>query len=501
MNSKANLAQRQSSLTERLDRKWQPERTEPVMTAPHLRYEVSGRVEGIVAGGLGLILSLVETVGLRSALDRGVHVLKRHLPYHESDHLLAMVYNVLCGGQCLEDLERLRRDEGFLNGVGARRIPDPTTAGDFLRRFTEETVVDLIRTVQSVQARVWRLQPKSERRLAVIDVDGTIAPTDGCCKERMDISYDGQWGFAPLVVSLANTNEVLALVNRPANRPSHDGAAPWLDQAIGWAKDQAGFDKVRLRGDTDFSLTQNFDRWHKSGVEFVFGMDAQKALVERARELPESSWRPLDRQRPEAPAKPRKRPERVKDQVIRAREYQELTLEKEHVAEWIHRPNKSRQGYRLIVLRKTIKVEKGQLRLEDTVRYFFYITNIESLTPEQLVRENNRRCHQENLIAQLKNGVMGLRFPTKEFHANWAYMVIAALAWNLKAWAGKILPEALGARDLLRMEFRRFLADVILQPAQILKTGGQLIFRLLAINPWTRLLLEGTPKLKPWCPA
>lgn len=495
MKNRANFARRQSSIEERLDPKWQPERAEPVLEGGNVRYEVSGRVEAIGCGGLGMLQTVIEAVGLREAIDERVHLLERHLPYHESDHILSQALIPLTGGHCLEDLELLRRDEAFLDAVGARRIPDPTTAGDFLRRFDAESVLALQEAIHEARSSVWRSQPRAERRLATIDVDGTIVETGGQCKERMDVSYDGRWGYGPLIVSLANTQEVLYAVNRPANRPSHDGAVPWIDRGIRWAREGGGFERVRLRGDTDFSLTEHFDRWSKEGVEFVFGIDAHPSFVRRAKALPEEAWSPFER--PQRPPK-RRRPANVKQEVVERRGFRDLTLEQEHVAEMEYRPRKSRRTYRMIVLRKRIRVTQGQLRLTDEIRYFFYVTNLEpdGMTPAEVVRENNGRCHQENLIEQIKNGVHGTRMPVAEFDANWAYLVIACLAWSLKAWAGLLLPRELGARSILRMEFRRFLHEIVLLPAQILRTGRQLVFRLLAINRWVPLLLDGTHRLK-----
>ena len=498
MKSRANFARRQRSIESRLDPRWQPEREEPVLEGGNIHYEVAGRSEAIACGGLGVLQSVVEVVGLAEGIDERLHLLRRHLPYHESDHVLSLVYNLLSGGRCLEDLELRRSDEGFLNALGARRVPDPTTAGDFLRRFDSADVVALMDAIDRSRAAVWRRQPAAERKLAVIDVDGTISETGGECKERMDISHDGRWGYGPLVVSLANSQEVLCVVNRPANRPSHEGMAPWVDRSVAWALGPAGFAKARLRGDTDFSLTGDFDRWTEAGVEFVFGMDANPHFIRRAEALGDEAWSPLER--PRRPVK-RRRPVNVKKAVTERRGFRNLELAHEHVAEIEYRPRKCRTTYRLVILRKRIEVTAGQLRLADEIRYFFYVTNIakEDLDPAAVVRENNARCHQENLIEQLKNGVCATRMPVAEFDANWAYLVIASLAWNLKAWTGLLLPAKLGARRILRMEFRRFLNEVILLPAQILRSGRRLIFRLLAINRWVPLLLDGNRALKRRC--
>ena len=498
--SKVNLQRRQRAIETRLDRAWQPMREEPVLEGGNIHYEVSGRVEGIPCGGLGLLQTVVESAGLRPAIDEKVVLLKRHLPYHESDHVMALAYNLLTGGQCLEDLEQRRNDTGFLNALGARRIPDPTTAGDFLRRFDAESVTALMEAIDRARRNIWRQQPREDRQLAIIDVDGTVVETSGRSKEKIDIAYNGQWGYSPLIVSLANTQEVLSVVNRPANRPSHDGAAAWLDKAIGWVQEDGGFERVRLRGDTDFSLTTNFDRWSKAGVEFVFGMDANPSFVRRAQQLEEASWKPLERP---AASPQRQRPDNVKQQIVEQRGFTALTLSEEHLAEMEYQPTKAKGTYRLIALRKRIHVTRGQLRLEDQVRYFFYVTNIpaQQLDAASIVRQSNARCDQENLIEQLKNGVQAMRMPVREFDANWAYMVIGALAWNLKAWTGLLLPESQGARAILKMEFRRFLNELILLPTQILRRSRRLIFRLLAINCWTPLLLNGTRYLRSRCLA
>ena len=493
--SKAFLARRQSAIERRLDRRWQPDRPRPVLGSGLAHYEVSGRAQAVGCGGLGMLQAVVASTGLAAAIDDQVEVLKRHRPYHESDHVLALAYNILAGGRCIDDLDRHRQSIAFLDALGARRIPGATTAGDFLRRFDSSTVRGLMEASLRASANVWQGRPSSERTLAVIDVDGTLVETTGRCKERMDIAYTGRWGFHPLVVSLANSQEVLAVVNRPANRPSHDGAAAWMDRAVRWSRGQAGFSKARLRGDTDFSLTRNFDRWHADNVEFVFGMDANRGFVRRAKDLADGDWAPLAR--PVRPVK-RQRPEDVKQQVVERRGFKKLALVEEHIAEIAHSPGRAKGTYRLVMLRKRIRVTKGQLTLEDQVRYFFYITNIpaEAMSAADVVRENNAHCHQENLIEQLKNGVRATKMPVAEFDANWAYLVIGAIAWNIKAWAGLLLPKELGARALIKMAFRSFLDQVMLVPTQIVRTGRRLIFRLLEVNRWTELLLEGTHRLR-----
>src|SRR5262249_55815899 len=281
---------------------------------------------------------LVRKIGLIDDIDRRLHVLKVHLPYHESDHVLNIAYNSLCNGDCLQDIELRRNDAVFLDALGAQRIPDPTTAGDFCRRFNAASIDTLQDTFDDVRIRLWRRQPPAFFEQAILDVDGSLVATTGQCKEGMDIAYNGVWGYHPLLVTLANTREVLRLVNRPGNRPSHEGAADALDRVIATCR-RGGFRKILLRGDTDFSQTQHLDRWNDAGVRFIFGYDCKANLVELAEALPERVWRKLQRPGPESPkTTPRQRPDNVKDRIVRQRRFQKLLLKAEDIAEWGYQP-------------------------------------------------------------------------------------------------------------------------------------------------------------------
>jgi hypothetical protein len=261
-----------------------------------LRYEVGGNVDATGLGGIAAVHRLVTRLGLVERIDEDLQVLKVHLPYHESDHVLNLAYNVACGGTRLEDVERLRHDTAYMNAFGAELIPDPTTAGDFCRRLTEADVVTLMEAINAVRPRLWTGRGRDLLGpVAYLDVDGTIAATYGKHKAGADVSYKGIWGYAPLIVSLANTKEVLYLVNRPRNAPSHAGAAQWIDKAIELVGPHA--ERVCLRGDTDFSLTACFDSWSER-VDFVLGMDCSAALRCRAEALAEDDWRPPRRPDP-----------------------------------------------------------------------------------------------------------------------------------------------------------------------------------------------------------
>jgi hypothetical protein len=482
----------------RLDRPATAPSPVPVFTAPNIHYESATRTQAISCGGIGAIQLLVRKLGLAEAIDERLHLLKYHLPYHESDHVLNFAYNALCNGTCLDDIELRRNDVVFLDALGADRIPDPTTAGDFCRRFKPEDVEILQDVFDQIRVKVWKQQPSAFFDEAVIDADGALVATGAACKEGVNIAYDGTWGYHPLIVSLANTGEVLSIVNRPGNRPSHEGAGEQLDLAILLCRD-AGFRRIYLRGDTDFTQTTRLDAWDAEEVTFLFGIDAMPNLKAIAEDLPASAWVELERlPQYTAKGKPRKRPERVKDEIVRRNGYKTLTRIREEVAEVDYRPTACRRNYRLIITRQTVKVEKGQLRLHDEVNYRFHLTNDRVPTPRALVFKANDRCDQENLIAQLKGSVHALRAAVDNLVSNWAYMVMTALAWNLKAWLALSVPEhprhkevhRAQKRGLLRMEFKRFVNAVILMPCQIVRGGRRLIYRLLSWNEWQGVFLR-----------
>src|SRR4029077_2065127 len=148
--------------------------SQPMMTASNIHYEIAERSRGIAVGGIGAIHALVRHLGLIEALDEGLELLKIHLPYHESDHVLALAYLPLCGGTCLQDLDLLRQDEVLLDALGARRIPDPTTAGDFCRRFSRQDIQTLQEVFDDTRLQVWAGQPAAFFEQAIVDMDGFL---------------------------------------------------------------------------------------------------------------------------------------------------------------------------------------------------------------------------------------------------------------------------------------------------------------------------------------
>lgn len=458
----------------------------PVIGASAIRYELSDRTHAIAHGGVGLMLKLARSTSLAGEIDSRLELLKAHAPYQESDHVLAHVLNMLCGGTRLEHLELLRNDEAFLNAIGADSLPNPTTAGDFCRRFAARDIHTLTEAIHAARRNVWKQQPAAFFNEAVLDADGVIVGTGGECKTGMEMSYKSEWGYHPLLVSLANTREPLAIVNRTGNVHSAEGAAEELDKAIELCA-SAGFRRIRPRRDCKFSQTRHLDRWHDAGVVFSIGYESRPCLENLAEQLEESAWKRLFR--PQRPIKttPRTKPANVKREVIRERGYLHMELEHEDVAEFAYQPTACSRAYHLVVVRKHISREQGENLLFPETRYLFYISNDgPEITADQIVFRCNQRCDQANLIAQLKSGVRSLCAPSDNLESNGDYMVMTSLAWTLKAWAALLLPIAPRHREkheaertrMLTMEFRTFLDLVIRIPCQIVRHARKVVYRL-----------------------
>ena len=471
----------------------------PEMSMADMTLDLSERINGHGVGGLGLMHQMVQRIGLPAAINDRLKLLKIHRPYHESDHVLAIAYNTLAGGASLEDLARLRQNEALLDNLGARTLPDPTTAGDFCRRFKTSQDVDLLMdALNDVRIKVWSDQAPDFLEEAVIDGDGSIVETTGECKEDMSLSYKGTWGYQPLLISLANTQEPLFLVNRAASEHSAAGAAEYYDRAIETCR-AAGFKKIRARGDTAFSQSEHLDRWDGDGVQFVFGYQYARGLKPQIEAIADEEWTALEREAKPAPKTgPRARPENVKQRIVVEKGYKDLRLKNEMVAEFRYQPSKCEKSYRMIVLRKELETYRGEQLLFAEYRYFLYITNDWALTAPEVVRESNLRCGQEKLIGELKDKVRSLRAPLGDLVSNWAWMVMSSLAWSLKAWAALSLPRGGRWKEkheedrtrLLGMGLRNFVESMIRIPVQVIIAANQIRVRLLAWNSEQRIFLR-----------
>jgi hypothetical protein len=204
-------------------------------------------------------------------LDRGInqnlHLLAFHLPYHESDHILTHVYNLFVGGRFIEDIASLQHSPAIKTLLGAVRIPDPTTAGDFLRRFGPQELKNTQVAIDEARVKVWAKMPRAMRESITLDMDSTFKEVYGECKQGAEFSYKGQWSYHPLLFTLSETGECLRLINRPGNRPSAEGAAEELGPCLDLLRDT--FRRVYLRGDSKFGEKVILQQAIERGVRFA----------------------------------------------------------------------------------------------------------------------------------------------------------------------------------------------------------------------------------------
>jgi hypothetical protein len=457
------------------------------------RYSIAERVEATPYGGVALALRAAQSAGLPRAINKRVRVLKQHQPYMESDHVLNIALNALCGGTSLQDIEHRRNDAAYLEMLGASAIPDPTTAGDFCRRFCASDLDALQDAINEARLKVWKTRgPSFTEKTAVLDIDSTIVKTTGERKQGMELTYKGVWGYHPLLVSYANTNEPLFILNRPGARPSVEGAPTLLDRAIEVCR-RAGHTDILMRGDTAFTMTRHLDKWDQAGVRFVFGMMANRAMTGRAKGIENRVYAEFKREADKvfAARKPRAKQPAVKQQFVEAKGYKDLRLVREELAEFEHTPQRAKHSYRVVVLRKTVAEHRGQLCLGNAQRYLFYITNDRKMTTAQVVQQSNLRCAQEKLIGELKSGVHALRAPLNTTDSNAAFMIAASLAWSLKTWLAMLTPVSPRWRKkhssersrLLTMSFRAFVQELMLLPLQVARSGRKRVLRILCWRP------------------
>ena len=471
------------------------------MRHPLLHLESDPRGEMTHYGGLVLAQQFVRRFGVAQRIDESLELFKRHAPYHESDHVLALAYTLYADGTCLEDQAALQGSEAVRRMVGACRIPDPTTAGDFLRRFrTSQNIGQLSGVTDEVQEAVWSKlargvgRRRKKQEYALVDLDGHIKPLYGEQKQGADFSYDGRWSYQPLVVSLGGTGECLKVVNQPGNARSSDAAAQALKEVLPMVRRH--FLNAIVRGDTDFDRSDVYNETLEAGAYFAIGgrlYSNRAALVEA---IAEQDWKPFvpraDRQQPSGPSR-RGRTVNYRRKKALERKFRTLRTVKQWISEIAYQPAGLGSACRMIVRRVLIEETDGQGALFEHFRYRLVLSNLpRSYSPRQIIDLSYQRCDQENVIEQFGHGIAGWRMPVAEFLGNSAWLQIARLAWNLGKWIAQIaLPP-----EVVRWEWKRFRRHFVYIAAKVLKMGRSLVVRLAGSHRFLPDILTAHARLQ-----
>ena len=455
---------------------------------PEVKVEVEEKSVATPYGGLALFHTLVRRLKLDREINRELPLIKLPLPYWESDHVLTHVYNLLCGGTCIEDIANLQNSEAVRRMLGAGRIPDPTTAGDFLRRFTTLGSLALFqRAIDRGRVKVWKKLPREKRKRATIDLDSRIREVYGECKQGADFSYDGRWSYHPLIARLAETGEWLRVVNRPGNAVSQQGALKMLAECLDLT---APYFRERIwRGDTAFYVADLINMSVQRGAHFVVCVDTMANLVKIAEKLPPRAWKAMKwRPQEKEVSEEDQRQKRVRWRSIKAsqRGYRNIASLEQELAEFSYKPTGCNREYRMVVRRVMTRETQGQEVLFAGYRYHFMLTDKEEWTPEEVVRFGYGRCDIENDLEQQENGIAAMKMPTGELLANWAFLLMAELAWNLKAWASLLLlPGETGV-----WEWKRFRQAFVYVGAKVIRQARQVVEKISGAHRYAAQLLR-----------
>ena len=475
----------------------------PVLRTPKLHTEIDERAVVTPYGGLILVEQFCRRFKVAQLIDQEVHVLKLHMPFHESDHILAQALNLYVGGQTLEDLSNLQHDEAVKRMLGACRLPDPTTAGDFLRRFSATSLDQLRFAIDQLQEEVWlklaRSQRgrKSKRPQAVVYLDGHIKELYGVRMEGADFSHTGQWSYSALVASLAGSGESLAVRLRPGNVRSSEGAAEVLNDVLPRLREH--FEEILVVADSDFDRADVREACQHAGAWFAFvgreHADRPKLAdtVEQWRKFRPRAERAVEQRRRSDDYRPRKRRPNHRRKRACERKFTELRLVRQLVGEVSWTPPGCDGRLRLIVRRQHIdRFEAKQGQLFETYRDRYIVTNLPpSWSTGEVVDATYLRCDQENVIEQLGSGLAMWRMPVKQFVGNQAWMEIARLAWNLRVWIAQlVLPE-----ETSRWEWKRFRQAFVFLAAQVLYHARQVWIRFANSHRFAPLLLAAHLRL------
>ena len=474
-----------------------PEHRGPVLRHRKLHLEHDERPNVTNLGGLALPLALVRRYGMHRILDERVHVFKVHRPYHESDHIIAQALMLYAGGTCLEDMAMLQTDPAVLTMLDAVRTPDPTTSGDFLRRFEPDGQLESLTTaIDEIQDKVWTdpkrwrwsRRPKKKPPLVMLYLDGHTEETYGQTHDGADFSRKGKWSYGVLVLSLAD-GECVALRLRSGNLRSSNGAAEAVDEAL--PRLLVHYQKVLVVADSDYDRVDLRRACERHGCYYAFvGRETENrpaiaAACQNWRPFETRAHRLAEAKRRERKVKPRRRKGNRRRCKATERGYTDLQLVHQLVGE-----TEGPGGTRLVIRKQNLESHEGpaeQRELWHRIRYRYIVTNLPpSWSAEDVIDQTYQRCDQENLIEGLGSGIAAWRLPVAEMRGNAAWLEIARLAWNLKVWLAHVaLPE-----EVSRWEWKRFRRAFVDVAVQIVYTARQFHVRLLGAHRFAEIMMH-----------
>jgi hypothetical protein len=364
------------------------------------KFNICFRPEQLTShAGTVLLHDFAQRLGVGEVLEEELHIKTRERGYGESEAIKGLVYNMILGGEHLSDLEVLCGDPGTQELLAAEAILAPTTAGEFLRKFDIGDVQDLQRVHLRLQERV---RPHQQSTTCTIDLDSSIYEQASTHKEGSTKAYNGEVGYHPLLAFWAEERELLFSHLRRGSAHTARNVL-WFLRQMRKRLPQA-VDK-KLRADSGFYSHEVVEWCEAEGFTFTITADQTEPLLAAITALPEQSWHPLP-------------------------EY-----DLAEVAELRSQPTGWAHPYRYIIKREIAETKTGELYW----KYHATVTNIEEQSARELVVWHLQHAAMENAIKEHKSGFGLEKLPTQKFHANWAYLLIGQLAFNLLAWFKRLV--------------------------------------------------------------
>ena len=364
------------------------------------KFNICFRKEQVTShAGTVLLQDFARGLGVERVLDEELQVKERERGYGEGQASRGLVYNLVLGGEHLSDLEVLRGDPGTQELLDAETMLAPTTAGEFLRTFAIGDVQDLQRVHLRLQQRV---RPQQQATACTLDLDSSISEQVSTQKEGSTTAYHGEVGYHPLFAFWAEEGELLFSHLRRGSAHTARNVRGFLRETLKRVPDTAS---KKLRADSGF-YSQGVGEWCEThGFPFTITADQTAPLVAAIATVPERHWQPL--------------PEH----------------DLAEVAECTSQPTGWSRPYRYVVKREVAETKAGDRYWKDHAT----VTNDEERPVREVVVWHLQHANMENAITEQKSGFGLEKLPSRKFHANWAYLLIGQLAFNLVAWFKRLV--------------------------------------------------------------
>lgn len=384
--------------------------------------------------GLILIKEFIDRIGVAQLLDQEIQIKQRQRGYCESEALLGLIYNQIAGGSCLTDLQVLRGDAGTLRLLGLTSVLAPTTAGEVLRKFNIGEISDLQRCIKYLQEKV---RPQQNQRECTIDLDASVYEQASKGKQGSTKAYNGEIGYNPIFAFWDEEDELLfSHLCRGSCHP--ESKACWfLSETLKRVPKSA---RCSLRTDSAFYSGRIIEFCEANEMRFAITADQTQRIKTVIEAIDEAQWNDLER------------------------------YGVAQVAEFRYQPRRWEKSYRYVVKREVVLEKPGKA----TFRYHVVVTNDEERTAEKLIEWHLQHANVENRIKEHKSGLSLEKLPTRSFHANWAYLLIGQIAFNLVAWFKKLVLPA----RYHRATIKTIRHQVLNVAGKIVRTGRRMFLKI-----------------------